>query len=332
MNSSPFFIWKARNSLKAAIRAFFNQRSYLEVDTPIAVPCPGSEVHLNYFKTTWQDYHQGQFPYWLRSSPELHMKQILALGSQDIFQLAPCFRNGGERSPWHHPEFLLLEWYRCGNDFSGFIDETYELLRYTLAEVRQDLALSSQTLELPAAKIPKITLAEAFQQFAGIELIDDDRDLARKARSQGVRSVGSDDDFETAYFKVLLEKIEPRLEEFPAIALYNYPPSQAALAKVSNNWAQRFEVYIKGIELSNGFHELVDLQENRRRFHSSNAQRAALGKEITAEDEGFWDALATGLPESCGNALGVERWLALLLGEKSLESLIPFRTRQFTLR
>lgn len=331
MTESPFFTWQVRNALKEAIRTFFTRKHFLEVDTPIAVPCPGSEVHLNYFKTQWQDYHHQDHTFWLRSSPELHMKQVLALGQQNIFQISTCFRNGGERSAWHHPEFLMLEWYQCGGDFMGFIDQTYELMQFTRSFLAKKLASGSIKLELPEATIPKLTIAEAFEKFANITLEDNDPNLAAKARAQGIHSVGPKDDFETAYFKILIERIEPQLALYPAIALYNYPPSQSALAKVESGWARRFEIYVQGIELCNGFHELTDAHENRARFAASNQARLELGKEVPAEDQGFWEALTVGLPECCGNALGFERWLALLLGETSLDRVVPFRNQQFIL-
>ncbi len=329
LSSPPLVHWRARNALKAAIREFFNARNFLEVDTPILVPCPGSEVHLNYFASSWQDYHKREHQLWLRSSPELHMKQVLAREQCDIFQIAPCFRNGGEFSQWHHPEFLMLEWYQCSGNFLGFIEQSYELLRFTQEKLASFLPAGCESLELGEGPLPKLTVSEAFLQFAGLELHDGDPELARQAKSRGIHSVNLNDDFETAFFKILLEKIEPALEEIPVVALYGYPPSQAALAQVAGLSAERFEIYVSGIELCNGFHELLDLAENRQRFRLSNAARQALGKEVPREDPGFWQALESGLPDSCGNALGLDRWLALLLRETSLERVIPFREQTY---
>lgn len=315
-----------RQKLKEAVRSFFAARSYQEVETPIAVVCPGTEVHLQYFQTSWTDYKNNAHALYLRSSPELHMKQLLAAGLPRIFQLATCFRNHGEQSEWHHPEFTMLEWYETGIGYHEFIDQTGALIRHCAAAMQA--AIKSQGL-VPAT-IPqpfeKKTVTEAFAVFAGITLIDQDPGLAKKAAVAGVISVNDNDDFETAFFKILIEKIEPAIASREGMILYDYPPSQAALAAVEEGVARRFEYYIGRTELSNGFKELLGEVNNRQRVQAALAARKSHGYPVPEEDEDFYQAMGSGIPVCCGNALGFDRLLAILCGKSDLSDLIPFRT------
>ncbi len=297
------------------LRDYFESRGFLEVETPLLVTCPGGEPYLRYFSTMWHDERGRRQRKFLRSSPELHMKQILSHALPKIFQLGRCFRNGGEHSDWHHPEFTLLEWYEAGAEFEGFIAFTTELLCELFRHHGQG--------SLP--KLHKIGVYEAFAEFAGITLHDNDPQLAREALGKGCHSVQADDDFHTAFFKVLLERIEPRLRELGNVVLYDYPPSQAALAQVEGGRAKRFEVYLDGIEVCNAFGECVDAAENARRFVEFARLRREHGLPPVPRDAYFNAALQRGLPPACGNALGIDRVLALLRGESNLDRVIPFR-------
>jgi len=307
----------SRNRLKAAMREWFSHHQYLEIDTPLIVTTPGSEVYLNYFATEWQDYDQSKHRLFLRSSPELHMKQAIAKGAQRIFQIGACFRNGGELSDWHHPEFTMLEYYQTGIDFESFVTLTEDLVRHCFK------AFNVENL-LPK-KIERLTVTDAFAQFAGINLIDGDPHLAAKAILQGVTSVRPEDSFEDAYFKTLIERIEPALANMKAVVLWDYPPSQAALAKVEQGFAKRFEIYIGRIELCNGFHELTDPSANQQVFIDIKSKRTNMGLETPPNDPDFEAALNTGIPPCCGNAVGFDRLLALLNDSKSLADAVPFR-------
>lgn len=317
-------IWQLRSKLKRSIRLYFEKNEYLEIDTPVGVVCPGTEVHLDYFQTEWLDYADKNHALWLRSSPELHMKQVLSHGLPRIYQFAPCFRNNGELSEWHHPEFTMLEWYQVGISFEDYINMTEQLLRSTHADLLSSFGAGVIKLEFPD-KVERFSLEEAFEEFAGINLRDQDPELAAKAREAGSHSPMLKDDFETAFFKVLIEKIEPALAKIPAAILYDYPPSQAALARVERGKAKRFEFYFHGTELCNGFFELLGGEENRKRVKDANLQRRGLFKPVPPEDDAFYSALDKGIPPCCGNALGFERWLAVLLGSKSLDQVMPFR-------
>ena len=317
-------VWAMRNALKRSIRHYFEKNKYLEVDTPVGVVCPGTEVHLDYFETTWLDFKGASHPLWLRSSPELHMKQVLSHGLPRVYQFAPCFRNGGELSEWHNPEFTMLEWYQVGISFDSFMDSTEALLRSSHEQMLASFGEEYVRLKFPE-KMKRFTVEEAFIEFAGISLVDGDPDLAIKAREVGLHSPSKHDDFETAFFKVILEKIEPELAKFPGVVLYDYPPSQAALSRIEKGVAKRFEFYFQGTELCNGFFELLGGEANRQRIKEANVQRKGLGKTVPDEDEAFYSSLEQGIPPCCGNALGFERWLAVLLGVDSLDYVMPFR-------
>ena len=314
---------RERHSLKKIIRSYFDPLEYLEVETPIAVVCPGTEQYLRYFETTWLDYNGLDRKLWLRSSPELHMKQLLTGGHDRIYQFATCFRNHGEFSEWHHPEFQMLEWYEKDLGFNDFIGQIEDFLTVTSADF-------SRINRLHPFKLPKVftkfSVTELFKIF-GIELTDLDPALPQKAKNAGVISITENDDFHSGFFKVLLEKIEPFLAQQKAAVVYDYPESQAALATVENGYAKRVEFYIDGIEISNGFQECLDYQENLNRYRSTMSFRKKIGLETPDEDDYFFSSLQLGLPPSCGNALGFDRWLALLLGLNNISSIIPFRNK-----
>jgi lysyl-tRNA synthetase class 2 len=314
-------ILQARQLAQDAIHSFFRSRDYLCLDTPIAVISPGTEVHLGYFATEWQDFRAQKHPLYLRSSPEIHLKQALALGLDRVYHLGKCFRNCGELADWHHPEFTMLEFYETGISLPEFMTLTADLLRF----VAETLQKGGFAVQMPEATPLRLSMFEAFSQWAGIELIDGDEELARKGLARGLPSLNAGDDFETAYFKILLDVIEPHLKKAGTIFLYDYPASQCALARVVQDRAQRFELYLQGVELCNAFDELLDVSANRERIQSSNQQRERLGHGAVPEDPDFFAALTQDLKPCSGNALGFDRLLALLLGEPNLDRVIPFR-------
>lgn len=314
---------KYRQAFKKSTRAFFESRQYLEVDTPIVTRCPGTEVHLQYFETSWTDHSGLTHHRWLRSSPELHMKRLMAQGLERAFQIAPCFRNRGEMSEWHNPEFTMLEWYQMGLSYRGMIQETEEFLRATADDLASITGIRPETI-LPD-KFELVGVYDAFKNWAGITLADGDPDLARQAMDAGVYSVQPKDDFETAYFKTLIEKIEPVTASMRGCVLMDYPPSQAALSVVENGKACRFEFYLGRVELCNGFYELTGEENNRARIGEALRERVKQGNSPVPEDEDFYIAMRKFDRPCAGNALGFDRWLALLQNADSLDSAISFR-------
>jgi lysyl-tRNA synthetase class 2 len=296
-------------------------------------------VHLGYFRTEWRDHTRSAArakPLWLRSSPELQLKQLMAKGAKGvkgaeeggelprIYEIAPCWRNDGELSAWHHPEFTMLEWYRAGASFTSIVDETEALIRECHGKIAAVAAAAGLTPGQLPRTFERVTVAEAFRRWAGIELVDGDAGLAGKAVKAGCPSVRPDDDFETAFFKVLLDKVEAGLTALGGGVLVDYPASQAALATVEGGVAKRFEFYWGPVELCNGFLELTDPGANRGRIRGANAKRRALGHEVTAEDEAFYEALPT-LPACAGNALGFDRLVALCAGLAGIAEVVPAR-------
>lgn len=321
--SPPLSVAQMRQKLRVQqlIRQFLTANSYDEWQTPIVVPMPGTEANLQYFASPWRDVAGRPKARYLRSSPELHLKKVLAhTGAERIFELGRCFRNGGELGPWHHPEFTMLEWYRVRASADSMMEETLALIAELHGQLGSEVAFCPD-------EVPVFAVAEAFADFAGLELLDGDPALAAKARERGIQSVRPNDDFETAFFKILIEKVEPSLAAWPAVWLCDYPPSQAALATVEDGVAKRFELYMSGVEISNGFFELTSAAANRQRIAEATSLRQRAGLAVPPVDEDFLAALAhgDGLPPCSGTALGVDRLHAVLMGYDSLDQVVGFR-------
>ena len=255
---------KARAKIIRAIREFFYQRDVTEVETPVLSHYGVTDPHIVNMTC---EYPNPQKTLYLQTSPEYPMKRLLAAGSGSIYQICKAFRDE-PIGPIHSMEFTMLEWYEQGLDLNGLIQQTFDLLKYT----HSHFDLHGKKIDFPR-NFEKFTVKEAFSEFAHIDLIDKDEDLALKGKKVGVLSVGKDDDFETSFFKILLEKVEPHLSKIPIVALYDFPPSQAALAKTENQVAKRFEFYAWGVEICNGFDELVDARENKKRLIESQRLR-----------------------------------------------------------
>lgn len=305
---------KERALLKKTLRGFFDARDYLEVDTPVLVSQPGVEVHIDYFKTQYHDYHGRVFSGYLRSSPELAMKKLVLEGYERIYQLGPAFREGGEHTPWHHPEFSLAEWYGPHESLQSLKLETKELCEAVYGAFHRSLP-----------PLTELSVYEAFWEFLGIELKDEDPHLGEQGLAKGLLSPRREDDFETAFFKIMLEGIEPQIKKLQWVFLDDYPPSQAILSEVKENRAQRFEAYLHGVELCNGFLECLDHGENLARMKLVNEKRQALGKEVLPLNASFYQALQKPHGRVGGNALGIDRLLALVCGLLSIDSVIVER-------
>ena len=288
-----------RSRVLRAIRQFFDARGFLEVETPVRIAVPAMELHIDAMPAG---------DAWLRTSPELHMKRLLAAGCERVYQLGPCFRQG-ECGARHHPEFTMLEWYRTPADYRDILAETKALIaavaEAALGHTWLDYCRTHIEL-MPVWEV--LTVAEAFRTFAGwnpVECFDADRfDLD------------------------MVNKVEPNLPTTGPVVLMDYPAAVAALARrkpEDPRVAERWELYIGGIEIANAFSELTDPAEQRARFEACAAQRRALGKPVYPLDEDFLAALESGLPPAAGIALGVDRLVMLLAGAFSLDDVLPFR-------
>jgi lysyl-tRNA synthetase class 2 len=298
-----------------ATRKFFEQKSFQEVWTPTLVKNPGTEPYLDLFQT---EFHQGQEKrtYFLPTSPELHLKKALAMGLPQIYEIKNCFRNG-EKSDHHSPEFLMLEWYRA---FAG--------LQQIQSDVVDWIQACAQILEVsPPARVTQMTMSQLWSKTLDFELrpASSREELMELAKKLNL-CFSDSDSWDEIFFRIFLEKVEPLIPQNELFFLWDYPPSQAALARVSSaGWGERFEFYWKGLELGNAFHELNHPQVQRERAVEDLALKKKLGKTLPPLDEEFLAALEAGLPPSSGIAVGFERVLLALLDLKSLEQLRLFK-------
>jgi lysyl-tRNA synthetase class 2 len=310
----PFLRRRAR--LLAATRAFFTARGYTEVETPYAVTAPGEEVHLSAFATERIGTDGSRIPLWLHTSPEFAMKRLLVAGSGPIFQLARVWRNG-EGSARHAAEFTMLEWYRPGASMDDLIAETTDFLRAVLPPMA-----TSQGIATDLRRVERLTLAEAFDRYVGADLLGtagDARSLAAAARER----LRDGEDWEDLFFRLLLARVEPHLGQAHPTFLTHWPAAQAALARrdpADPRVAERFELFVCGMELANAFVELTDAAELRARFVADRARRQALyGREDWPLDEDFLAAMAQGMPPSAGIALGFDRLAMIASGADRLD-------------
>ena len=302
----------------AAIRAFFSERGYIEVETPVLAAGVASEANISHLRTRVRVGAETS-EFYLVASPETHMKRLLAGGAERIYQIARSFRDD-ERTAQHNPEFSLLEWYRVGADYHGIMDETEDLLRHVARKVCGE--------DLWPGAWKRWTMAEAFARCASLDIADRTPGaLVRQARGAGIASVGVSDSWEDAFYKILLEKVEPALKEAGPTFLYDFPAEQASLARLKagdDSVAERAELYIDGVELANGFSELTDAEEQGRRFAAERENMHARGLQVPAEDRRFLEALRRGMPPAAGMALGVDRLIMLLGGHAAIQDVLPF--------
>jgi lysyl-tRNA synthetase class 2 len=325
----------ARNAAMAAIRGYFAGQGFVEVETPALQVSPGMEVHLKAFATQLEEpFGERRRKLYLHTSPEFAMKKLLAAGEPRLFQFARVFRNG-ERAPTHHPEFTMLEWYRAGADWTALVADCEGILRAAFAAVPP--ALSGGALRWrgvaadPAAPFERLSVADAFARHAGIDLHATAPDphrpdaavLAAVARRAGI-ATQPHDSWEDVFFKIFLERVEPKLGLGRPTILHSYPASMAALARIDRKdprVAERCELFVAGLELANGFGELNDPAEQRRRFEADMAKKQELYGERFPIDEDFIAAVAA-MPDAAGMALGFDRLMMCATGAERIEDVL----------
>jgi lysyl-tRNA synthetase class 2 len=320
----------ARGRVAAAVRAYFADRAFVEVETATLQVSPGNETHLHAFATDLIGPGNARRGLYLRTSPEFAAKKLLAAGETRIFDFARVFRNR-ERGALHHPEFTMLEWYRVGEPYETLMDDCIALMRMAAdATGTRRFSFRGRSAD-PFAEPEKITLAEAFDRFARIDLLgtisggEGDRNrLAAAATGAGV-TIAVDDTWGDIFSRILADKIEPCLGEGGRVTiLHEYPLPQAALARAkpgSDEVAERFELYACGVELANAFVELTDVPEQRKRFTHAMDEKARIHGERYPVDEDFLDALAV-MPEACGIALGFDRLVMLASGAERIDQVM----------
>ncbi|OQW97086.1 MAG: EF-P lysine aminoacylase GenX [Desulfobacteraceae bacterium A6] len=285
-----------RANIIRSIRLFFSEHDYLEVETPIRIPAPAPEAHIDAIES------EGRF---LHTSPELCMKRLLASGYPRIFQICRCFRQK-ERGSRHIPEFTMLEWYRADSDYFDMMEETEALIKHVALKPGSGNSIKYQggriDLDRPWTRM---TVAEAFDKYASIS----------------VKKALSDDRFDET-----MAEIEPALGQSTPLFLYDYPACCGALAKLKSgksSLAERFELYICGLELCNGFTELTDPVEQRVRFEKELAHRKKAGKKEYPMPEKFLESLSF-MPDASGNALGLDRLVMLFADTVTIDDVVAF--------
>jgi lysyl-tRNA synthetase class 2 len=321
----------ARGRMTTALRRFFADAGFVEVEAAILQVSPGNEAHLHAFSTRLECSDGSGIPLYLHTSPEFACKKLLAAGEGKIFDFARVFRNR-ERGALHHPEFTLLEWYRANEPYEALMQDCATVLAACADAVgTRSLTFRGRSCD-PFAVPERMTVAEAFARFAAIDLLATstvmpsatDRDsLAAAASAAGIR-VAADDGWSDIVSRVLVERIEPRLGLGRPTILCEYPVAEAALARPAAHdprVAERFELYACGVELANAFGELTDAAEQRRRFESEMAEKQRVHGERYPIDEDFLAALAA-MPEASGIALGFDRLVMLMTGAQRIEQVI----------
>lgn len=319
----PFLI--ARQNVKNAIRKWFEAEGFIEVETSQLQTSPGNETHLLGLSTEIELMDGSKIPMFLATSPEFACKKLIAGGMERIFEFAKVFRNR-DISNTHSPEFTMLEWYRANEDYKQIISDTLEICR-SAAFANNAHFYSFNNLKIPINATPIfITLEEAFIKYAGFSMLEiiNDRDVfAYAANNIGV-GINRDDDWSDIFTKVLVAKIEPELGKTAPTILYEYPLSEGALAQKTKHDArlvERFELYICGLEIANGFGELIDANEQRQRFiESMNKQKAIYGYSYPIDEE-LLSAIAK-MPPTSGVALGLERLIMLVSGARTINDVL----------
>jgi len=322
----PFLL--ARAAIARALRAWFDEQGFTEVETSILQVSPGNETHLHAPRTELVGADGGRVSRYLRTSPEFAAKKLLAAGERKIFELARVFRDR-ERGDLHLPEFTMLEWYRAEADYDAVMADCVVVIAHAAQAtgIRQFLFRGRQAD--PFAEPELLTVAAAFDRFAGIDLLatvrggEGDRAALADAARHKVR-ISIDDTWSDIFSKILVEHVEPNLGQGRLTVLFEYPVPEAALARAKASdprVAERFEVYACGVELANGFGELTDAAEQRRRFTLAMDEKARRYGERYPLDEDFLAAVAT-MPQASGVALGFDRLVMLASGALRIDQVV----------
>ena len=286
-----------RARILQGIRQFFIIKGYLEVETSHRIPTPAPESHIDAISS-------GQW--FLHTSPELCMKRMMAAGYEKIFQICRCWRER-ERGSLHLPEFTLLEWYRADDDYNSLMEECEELIRSVARAIGSGQKIIFRGREIDLSKPwERISVKEAFGRYSQTSVTE--------ALDQNV------------FDEIMVQEIEPRLGVEKPTFIYDYPAERGALARLKQDdpsVAERFELYIGGLELANGFSELVDSEEQRRRFQLENRNRQFIGKRIYSMPDKFLDELDS-MPPSAGIALGVDRLVMVFLNAETIDEVVAF--------
>jgi elongation factor P--(R)-beta-lysine ligase len=319
----------ARGRIVAALRAWFAQQDFVEVETAALQVSPGNETHLHAFATELIAPGGERQPIYLHTSPEFACKKLLTAGEKRVVNFGRVFRNR-ERGALHHPEFTMLEWYRANTAYEVLMDDCAAILAETArAAGSEEFRFRDQTID-PNAPPERLTVADAFARYAGVDLlatvdggVGDRAALAAEAARIGV-ATARDDAWGDVFSRILAERVDRHLGQGRATVLYEYPLPLAALARPKpgdNKTAERFELYACGVELANAFGELTDVAEQRARFEAAMSEKQRIHGEHYPVDEDFLAALEQ-MPPASGIALGLDRLVMLATGAQRIEQVI----------
>ncbi|WP_375309155.1 EF-P lysine aminoacylase EpmA [Bradyrhizobium sp. A5] len=326
LDRRPFL--QARGAITGALRGFFVEQGFVEVETSVLQVSPGNETHLHAPRTELLRPDGSRARRYLRTSPEFACKKLLAAGEERIFEFARVFRDR-ERGDLHLPEFTMLEWYRAGAPYDAIMTDTVLVIaRAAQATGIGTFSFRGRTAD-PFAEPELLTVAGAFERFASIDLLStisgsEGKRAALAEAAGGKVRVAGDDTWSDIFSKVLVEHVEPKLGQGRLTILFEYPSPEAALARVTAGdvrVAERFEVYACGVELANGFGELTDAAEQRKRFMESMAEKQRRYGEAYPLDEDFLAAVAE-MPEASGVALGFDRLVMLASGASRIDQVV----------
>jgi len=333
-------ILKNREIIIDTIRLFFKKNGFLEVETPLLVSAPDTAPYNEVFETQFTQKKRA----FLTPSPEFFMKKLLAQGSGNIFQICKAFRNPLELDPLHNPEFTILEWYRAGASYTDLMIDCENLINYIFkyftsktqnakrktqsqnSKLKTFLTYRNQLINISKPWI-KMSIKEVFKKYANINLDEflDFKKAKKICQKRGYR-VEKKTTWEQLFHQVFLNEIEPKFPQDKPLILYDYPAPLAALAKLKdkdNRYAERFEFYLGGLELGNGYSELTDWQQQEKRLKNDLQERKRLGMKVFTYDHQFIEALKT-LPKTAGIAVGVDRLVMLFTNTKTIQEVLPF--------
>ncbi|MFA5061596.1 MAG: EF-P lysine aminoacylase EpmA [Patescibacteria group bacterium] len=319
-------IYNTRIKIIRLIREFFWSKDFMETDTPLAVRFPGQEPYLNPMPITIHDQSGKEEKFYLHTSPEFSMKKLLASGYGKIFQITKTFRDYEEFGGLHNSEFTMIEWYRSPGTYFEIMDDTENLFKFVAQK------LSAAQAEYNGRKVgltgewDRVTMKSIWQKYVNVNLDDylEIESMRKLAAALGF-NVSEDDAYEDLFFKIFLNKIEPNLGIDKPVFVYDYPAQMASLSRLcadDKRYAERFELYIGGVELANAFGELTDAEDQNSRLETDKEHRAKLGKEIWPVDPGFIGALRSGIRPAGGIALGVDRMVLLFTGARDINEVI----------
>lgn len=316
-----------------AIREFFWEQGFLEVETPQLVKLPSMEPYLEVFETQLLDVNRNPHRAFLTSSPEFSMKKLLSQGVGKMFQICKSYRNAEGLSSRHNPEFTILEWYRPREEYTQIMQDCEEMYRFVGNRLGlHALEFRGKTFDLSQPWL-RISVQQAFEQYANVdeETLLDEQKLIAKLAEKGYQT-DAETTWEQAFNQIFLNEIEPFLgAEVPTI-LYEYPAEQAALSRRCAHdprYAERFEFYIAGLEMGNAFGELTDWEEQLRRLQADREEKERIGRTLYDIDMEFIDALKDGMPPTSGIAVGVDRVVMTFLNAEKIQDVLPFPAQKW---